>query len=167
MEVVIDFEYLKGRQNEIIVKELSVASRNVTDSIRFKSPYNMPTHGSDENELNWDDGHINYHELFTVASEAVGGFAHFYSYGVTKCKILAELLGRPILNLQDFNSPQPATFNHKRWCSLPCHKFHNIDCATKSAHSLYDWLMYHLQTKSYVKCPKDMTRHSAKFVSAT
>jgi len=27
--------------------------------------------------------------------------------------------------------------------------------------------MYHLQTKSYVKCPKDMTRHTAKFVSAT
>ena len=84
MEVVIDFEYLKGRQNEIIVKELSVASRNVTDSIRFKSTYNMPTHGSDENELNWDDGHINYHELFTVVSEAVAGFAHLYRYGVTK-----------------------------------------------------------------------------------
>ena len=38
MEVVIDFEYLKGRQNDIVVKELSVASRNVTDSFRFKSP---------------------------------------------------------------------------------------------------------------------------------
>jgi len=97
MEEVIDFEYLKGRQNEIIVKELSVASRNVTDSFRFKSPYSMATHGSDENGLNWDDGHINYHELFTVVSEAVAGFAHFYSYGITKCKLLAELLGRQFL----------------------------------------------------------------------
>ena len=107
MEVVIDFEYLKGRQNEIVVKELSVASRNGSDSFRFKSPYNMATHGSDENGLNWDDGHINYHELFTVVSEEVAGFAHFYSYGVTKCKFLTELLGCPILKLQDFNSLSP------------------------------------------------------------
>jgi len=132
IEVVIDFEYLKGRQNEIVVKIISVASRNLTDSFRFKSHYNMATHGSDENGLNWDDGHINYHELFTVVSEAVAGFAHLYSYGVTKCKFLAELLGRPVRNLQDFNRPKPATFNHKRWCSLPCHKFHNINCATKT-----------------------------------
>jgi len=84
MEVVIDFEYLKGRQNEIVVKDLSVASRNVTDSLPFKSPYTMATHSSDENGLNWDNGHINYHELFTVVSEAVAGFAHLYSYGVTQ-----------------------------------------------------------------------------------
>jgi len=44
-----------------------------------------------------------------------------------------------------------------------CHKFPNIICQTKTAHSLYDLLMYHLQTKSYVKCPKDMTSHTAKF----
>ena len=127
----------------------------------------MATHGSDENGLNWDDGDRNYHQLFTVVSEAVAGFAHLYSYCVTKCKYLADVLGRPILNLQDFNCSQPTTFNHKRWCSLLCHKFHNVNCATNIAHSLYDCLMYHLQTKSYVKCPKDMTRHSAKFVSAT
>jgi len=113
MEVVIDFEYLKGRQNEIVVKELSVASRNVTDSFRFKSPYNLATHGSDENGLNRDDGHINYHELFTVVSEAVAVFAHLYSYGVTKCKFLAEILGRPILILQDLTvlSPRLSTTN--------------------------------------------------------
>jgi len=35
MEVVIDFEYLRGRQDEIVVKELSLAARNVKDSFRF------------------------------------------------------------------------------------------------------------------------------------
>ena len=42
MEVVIDF----------VVKELSVAANNMNDSYRFKSPYTMTSHGSDENGLN-------------------------------------------------------------------------------------------------------------------
>jgi len=165
MEVVIDFEFLKGRQGEIVVKELSVAANNMNDSFRFKSPYTMMSHGSDGNELNWENGHIAYHDLYTVVSEAVAGFAHLYCYGITKCKFLTELLGRPILNLKDFNCPQPASFSHTLWCSLPCHTFPNVDCATKTAQSLYDWLKFHLKTKSYVRCPKDMSRHSSKFVS--
>jgi len=103
MEVVLDLDYLKERQNEIIVKELSVASRYVTDSFRFKRPYGTATHVSHENGVKWDEGHINYHERFTVVSEAVAGFAHIYSYVVTKCKFLAELLGRPIFNMQDLS----------------------------------------------------------------
>ena len=167
MEVVIDFEFLRGRQNEIVVKELSVEAANVSETFRFKSPYIMASHGSDENGLNWEDGHIAYHELYTVTSEAVAGFANLYAYGVSKCKFLTELLVRPILNLQDFNCPLPTSFNHKYWCSMSCRKFPNINCSTITTHSLYDWLIYHLQAKYYVKCPKDMTRHTAKFVSAT
>jgi len=79
MEVVIDFEFLRGRQNEIVVKELSVTAANVSDIFRFKSPYTMASQDSEENGLNWEDGHIAYHELYTVASEAVAGFAHLYA----------------------------------------------------------------------------------------
>ena len=53
-----------------------MVARNVTDSFCFKSPYSMAAHGSDDNGLNWDDVYINYHELYTVVSEAVAGFAH-------------------------------------------------------------------------------------------
>jgi len=66
-----------------VVKELSVAANNMNDSFRFKT-----SHGSDENGLNWEDGHIAYHDLRTVGSEAVAGFAHLYCYGITKCKFL-------------------------------------------------------------------------------
>ena len=150
----------------IVVKEVSVAAANVSETFRFKSPYIRGVSRLLWRRLNWEDGHIAYHELCTVASEAVAGFAHVYAYGFSKCKFLSELLGRPIFNMEDFNCPLPTSFNHKNWCSMSCHKFPNINCATKTAHSLYDWLMYHLQT-NYVKCPKDMTRHTAKFVSAT
>ena len=53
MEVVIDFEFLRGRQNEIVVKELSKAAKNMVDSFCFRSPYTIMSHGSDENGLNW------------------------------------------------------------------------------------------------------------------
>ena len=84
MEFVIEFEFLRGRQNEIVVKEHSVASANVSESFRFKITYIIASHGSNENGPNWENGHITYHELYTVASDAVAGFAHLYAYGVSK-----------------------------------------------------------------------------------
>ena len=127
-----------------MVKELSAAAKMMVDSFRFKRSYSMTSDGSDENGLNWEDGHISYHNLYLVVSEAVPGFAHLYCYGVTKCKFLTELMGRPNLNLQDFNCLQSTSVNHSRWCSPPCHKFPNVDCASKIAHSLYDWLKFHM-----------------------
>ena len=137
MEVVIHFEFLRGRQNEIVVKELAVAGKNVSESFRFESPYAMAAHSSDENELNWDDVFIPYHKLFTVLSEAVANFAHLYSIGTTKCKVLSDLLGKPFHDLQDFNCPNPSSFKPKFSCSLPCHRFSDVSCAIKNAHSLY------------------------------
>ena len=50
--VVIDFEYLKGRQNEMVVKEASVSGGNISESFRFELPYYMAPHGSVESGLN-------------------------------------------------------------------------------------------------------------------
>ena len=47
MEFVIDLEYLRGRQNAIIFKEVSVVGEKVSDSFRFESPYHMAPQGSD------------------------------------------------------------------------------------------------------------------------
>ena len=55
---VIDFEFFRVRQSEILVKELSVVAKNIIVSFRFKSPYSMTSHGSDANGFNWEDGHI-------------------------------------------------------------------------------------------------------------
>jgi len=44
-EAVIDFEFLRGRQNET-VKELCVASTTASVTFRFKTPYKMADHGS-------------------------------------------------------------------------------------------------------------------------
>jgi len=78
-ETVIDYEFLRGRQNETVVKELCVASAIASETFRYKPPYKMPHHASIENGINWMDGHIEYKELHTVLYEAVVGFAHLYA----------------------------------------------------------------------------------------
>jgi len=45
MEVEIELEFLRRRQNEVVVKELSVAAKNMVESFRFRSTYNMTSHG--------------------------------------------------------------------------------------------------------------------------
>ena len=83
---VIEFEFFKGRQNVIVVKEFSVAAQNAPESFGFKSLNTMVTHGSEENGNNLEVGHVAYHELYTVVSEAVARLSYLYGYGFAKCK---------------------------------------------------------------------------------
>ena len=62
-EAVIDYKFLRGSQNEVIVKELSIVAKYVLHTFHFRSPYTMHPHGSAENGRNWDDGIIPYNQL--------------------------------------------------------------------------------------------------------
>jgi len=104
----MDFEFLRGLQNETVVKELCVAGAAASETFRFKIPYKMSDHDSSENGLNWADGHIENKVLHTELTKAVAGFAHLYTYVVSKCTFLAGLTGRPIHNLEDLECPQPS-----------------------------------------------------------
>jgi len=114
-EFVIDYELLRGLQNETVVQVMCVAIAASSETFGFKSPYKMADHGLLENGLNWADGHIERKELHTVFTEAVAIFAYLYAYGVSKCTFLAGLTGRPIHNLEDLECPPPVSFNQKRW----------------------------------------------------
>ena len=50
-EAVIDYELLRERQNETVVKEICVASAAASETFRFKPPYKMAYHGSTENGI--------------------------------------------------------------------------------------------------------------------
>ena len=105
MDVVIDYEYLTGAKVESVVKELSVAAKNVLHTFHFRNTHLMNPHGSEENCPNWDDGIVPYNLLETALNEALARYAHLYSYGATKCLFLSDLLGRPVLNLEDIGCP--------------------------------------------------------------
>ena len=90
--------FLRGRQNETVVKVFCMTSAAASETFRFKPPYKMADYGSIENGKKWIDGHIDYRELHTVLNEAVAGFGHLYGCGVSKCTFLAGLTGRPFNN---------------------------------------------------------------------
>ena len=62
----------------------------------------MRPHGSGEKGRNYDDGIVPYDQLENSLSEDLPGYAHLYSYGITKYKFLSDLLCRPVLNLEEF-----------------------------------------------------------------
>jgi hypothetical protein len=167
MEVVVDYVSLKGHHNEVVIKELAIVGAGVIQTYHFKSPYFMANHGSTENGMNWEDGHIPYTQLPTVLSEAVAGYTHLYAYGDFKCKFLASLINRTFLNLEDLRCPNPQDLRPPEFsCGFPCHKFPCMACPTSCAYTMFKWLLYHFQTMSYVKCPPDFTRHTASFIEA-
>jgi len=51
-DTVIDYEFLRGRQNETVVKEPCMASAAAYETFRFKSPCKMAYHGSMVNGMN-------------------------------------------------------------------------------------------------------------------
>ena len=166
MDVVIYYEQLSGTHNESIIKDLSMAVVNVLETIEFLSPYVMRTHGDTENGLNWEDGHIPYNQLTAVLNEAVAGFEKLYAYGDSKCTLISQSLGRHVHNLERFKCPSPRYFRYKFSCTKPCHMNSLFRCATGNVHSLYKWLIHHLQKISYITCSNDKTRHTPRFVSA-
>ena len=124
----------------------------------------MEPHGSISSGINWDDGSIPYSTIIQNLSEATANFANLYSKGNTKCRLLTDLLDRPITNLDDFGCPSRESFVPGAGCSLPCNKFPDKSCAARNAFS-FRWLKYHLKIREYVKCTKDYTRHTAAFNS--
>ena len=135
---------------------MSIAGRNVLETFQFQCAYAIRPQGDIENGLNSDDGHIPYNQLSSVLNEAAAGFEHLYALGDSKCTLLSQLLGRPVQNLEGFNCPSPRYFIHKFSCAKLYHRNTSFRCATRHAHSLYEWLMYHL--KKSLMLPAPMTR---------
>jgi hypothetical protein len=69
----------------------------------------MRPYVSEENGFNCDDGIVPYDQLQTAQSETVAGYGHLYSFEITKCKFLSDILSRPVINLEEFGLPQITT----------------------------------------------------------
>jgi hypothetical protein len=148
MEDVIYYETLTGAHGEDVIKEVSVAGKNVLDTFLFLPPYSMVKRSSESSGLSWDDGNISFSSLPQILMEATSIFAHLYAKGTDKCTFLTAMLGRPVQNLDSFGCPYRASFRMTTGCSLPCHKFPDKSCATRNAQNLFGWLMHHIQVKN-------------------
>jgi hypothetical protein len=157
-------ELLQGKR-ELVIKELDVVSRGVIQTFLFSAPYPMAPHGSIESGLNWDDDHIAYAQVQTVLTEAVANYDHLYARGYDKCELLIGILNRPLHNYEDIQGPDPQERKSDVHCHLTCQAFPHMRCATRNAYALHCWLEYFFKTKSYLKCPSNHGRHTARFAS--
>ena len=131
MDATIDIEFLQG-VNELVIKELTVVSDGVVQTLLFRAPYHMEPHGSEENGLNCNDGFIPYDQVYTVMIEAVAIYGHLYAMGYDKCQILNRILGRPIHNYETLQCPDPQELKSEVHCYLTCHAYPHIRCATET-----------------------------------
>jgi hypothetical protein len=101
MEIVVSIEFLRGRNDEIVAKELAVVSKKIIQTYHFKRPYNNYFSDDNSNGISWDEGFLAY-KLFTVLSEVTSNFAHVYSLGTSTCQLLKDLLHIPINDLDTY-----------------------------------------------------------------
>jgi len=106
MEATIDIEFLQG-VNELVIKELAVLSDVVVRTFLFRAPYHMEPHGSEENDLNWNNGFIPHDQVFTVLSEAVAIYDHLYAMGMTSVKYSTVFWANPYTITKPFSAPTP------------------------------------------------------------
>jgi hypothetical protein len=89
---VIDFTFLEGRDNKIVVKELAVANScsNRVSSYVFKKPYccnelpmfNAKLNSAITHSINWIDGDILYSEFQTVLHREVSSAVVIYALDI-------------------------------------------------------------------------------------
>ena len=164
MEAVIDIEFLPGNKEQVI-KEATIVSDDVRVHFLFRPPYHMEPHISKENGLNWDDGFILYSQVQIVLTEALAPSNHLYARGEDKRLLLTDILNRTIHDLEALQCPDPSELKSDIHCQLTCHSFPNMRCALRNADAQHSWLRYHIQFKTFIKCPRNNTRHTAAFSS--
>ena len=164
-KAVIDFEFLRGWQDETAVKELCVASATASETFRVKSPYKMANHGSSENGINCAAGHIEHKDLNTVVTEAVAGL--LTSTPTASIKSLSSIPSRDVrLITYRMSIVQPLIHSIINTV-VPCQASNSQNfLAQPKRLTFYDWLIHYLQTKDYVQCPSDNTRHTVSFFAA-
>ena len=152
---VIEMECLRGRNNELIVKELAICSDNCLNVYNFPPPYeevkwNREENRWIENNLNgfgWYDGDISYYKLITIVRKTGRMFKNIYTKGLEKYKLLEKILGSTtgnLWNLEDFNAPKHKTINCiVARCQFHMYKFMNgkdLVCSVEKSMKYVGWI---------------------------
>ena len=98
--------------------------------------------------IEWSSGKLDYEKLFAVFYDIKLLNAEMFAKGLEKCRLLTNLLGRNVENLDDYDCPkiQDLAKTDSSWiCSsyLLRHKT-RLHCAERKANVYGDWAMKHL-----------------------
>ena len=154
MSVVVDIQCLMQAGGEYIVKELSVVDMYYYSSSHwlFKPP---KTDGRDLKSLktnywlsknlhflNWEDGYIEYEELFVIMSFIALNYNRVYVKGLQKKNVLSKFISESkVINLEDYGCPKLATLI-PRIVNVHCinHSKTSKACTHYRAYAILSWM---------------------------
>ena len=91
---------------------------------------------------------LDYGKLFAVFLDLNVMNAEVFAKGLEKCRLLSNLLGRNLENLNDYGCPkiQDLVKTHSSWiCSIYSFRHKTrLHCAERKAKLYGDWAMQHL-----------------------
>ena len=97
----------------------------------------------------WSRGKLEYEKLFAVFYDIKLMNAEVFAKGLEKCRLLTNLLGRNVENLDDYGCPriQDLVKTDSSWkcSSYPFRHKTRLHCAERKAKVYRDWAMQHLQ----------------------
>jgi hypothetical protein len=170
---IIDFDYLKGRNGEIVVKELAIVGIvkeqvNINQSYLFLPPY-PETDLSEEircenngliqqtHSIPWCAGHTEYSKLREILTNI---FATYFSHtgkedfmifakGNQKVMFLSTLLVCIVNDLDAEGCPKARNLQLPR--AMVCMFSHkNVHCALHNCNKYAEWLRHYIRKQAYL-----------------
>ena len=148
--IVLDIELTEKN----IIRELGLYIDRSAQGFSFFSPKSFKPNKqttwitSHLHGIAWSSGKLEYEKLFAVFYDIRVMNAEVFAKGLKKCRVLTNLLGRNVENLDDFGCPKIQDVV-KTDCSWMCSSYPfrhktRFHCAGRKAKVYGDWAMEHL-----------------------
>jgi len=168
--LVIDFTFLEGRNDELVVKELAVVEShsNRVSSFVFKRRFsweevpalNARINQAIDNGCNCNDGDVLYSDLETVLHREASSAVTIYCFGHQKTQLISGLMDRTVIDITQLGFPPLGDIRLQGIsCTFACHNNFRHDCALRTGYSLAQWLNFHILNLRYAKCPTQPAYH--------
>ena len=137
-----------------IVKEQGLNIDDSAKAFSFCPPKSFKPHKqttwntSHLHGIAWSTGKLDYEKLFAVFYDRKVMNAEVFAKGLEKCRLLTNLLGRNVENLDDYRCPkiQDLVKTDSSWIcfSYPFRHKTRLYCGERKAKVYGDWAMEHL-----------------------
>ena len=148
--IVLDIELT----DKNVIKELGLFIDGSVQGFSFCSPKTFkPNKQTSWNTkhlhgIAWSSGKLDYDKLFALFYDIKLMNAEVFAKGLEKCRLLTNLLGQKVENLDDYGCPKiqdlVKTDSYWNCSSYPFRHKTRLHCAERKAKVYGDWAMQHL-----------------------
>lgn len=154
MSVIVEIQCLIGKNDRPIVKELClipVSDPYRSDVYLFKPPHKCRFLNAKEkrtnawleknyHQLKWRDGYAEYSELNDILLVHTMEYRNVLVKGLEKSQLLSYILGRDVINLDDYMPGKISSFPLDDHFHCAYHGESTGECAYKNALRIRQWL---------------------------